>query len=67
MKKLAIIMCLALIGFTATAQDEIKGGINFGLPIGDAGDVTTFNISLDFSYLIEVADQVQVPGVLPLD
>ena len=60
MKKLALFVCLAFFGLTTFAQNEIKGGINFGLPIGDAGDFTTFNLSLDFSYLFQVGDQVQV-------
>ena len=60
MKKLALFVCLAFFGLTTFAQDEIKGGINFGLPVGDAGDITTFNLSIDFSYLIEIADQVQI-------
>ena len=60
MKKLALFVCLAFIGLSTYAQNEIKGGINFGLPVGDAGDVATFNLSVDFSYLFEVADQVQV-------
>lgn len=60
MKKLALFVSLAFFGLSVHAQDEIKGGINFGLPVGDAGDITTFNLSIDFSYLIGISDEVQI-------
>ena len=60
MRKLALIVCLAFFGLTTFAQDEIKGGIHFGLPVGDAGDITTFNLGLEFTYLFEISEEVQV-------
>ena len=54
---------IAVFGFTAAAQDspsadggDFNLGINLGLPVGDAGDGWTFNVSLDLSYLWEVSD-----------
>lgn len=54
---------IAVIGFTAGAQDAsssdgngFKAGISAGLPIGDAGDGWTFNVTLDLNFLWEVSD-----------
>ena len=56
MKKLFLVAVLALVGFTATAQDGFRAGISGGLPIGDAGDLSTFAIAVDLGYLFEISD-----------
>ena len=55
MKKLVLMAVVALFGFTATAQG-FGAGVNVGLPIGDAGDVASFNIGVDLNYLWEVSE-----------
>ena len=55
MKKLILLMAVAFFGFNATAQN-FGGGISVGLPVGDAGDFATFNVSVDLSYLWEVSE-----------
>jgi hypothetical protein len=55
MKKL-MIAAFAVFAFAQVNAQEFKGGINLGLPIGDAGDAYTFNITADLNYLWDVAD-----------
>ncbi|MGF1555317.1 outer membrane beta-barrel protein [Paucihalobacter sp.] len=55
MKQL-MIAAVAVFAFAQVNAQEFKGGINLGLPIGDAGDAYTFNISADLSYLWDVAE-----------
>ncbi|MGM5470390.1 outer membrane beta-barrel protein [Flavobacteriaceae bacterium LMO-SS05] len=63
MKKLFLLAAIAAFGFTAGAQNaassdggRFNAGINAGLPIGDAGDGWTFNITLDLNYLWNVSE-----------
>lgn len=58
MKKL-MIAAFAVFAFAQVNAQEFKGGINLGLPVGDAGDAYTFNITADLSYLWDVADSFQ--------
>jgi len=55
MKKLLLLAAVAMFGFTATAQN-FSAGVTAGLPIGDAGDLYTFNVGLDLNALWEVSD-----------
>ncbi len=58
MKKLLLIAVISLFGYQANAQ--FSAGVWGGLPIGDAGDVATFSLGADFTYLIEVSDALSV-------
>ncbi|MDD7886991.1 outer membrane beta-barrel protein [Flavivirga sp. 57AJ16] len=61
MKKLLLCAAIAVFGLTSiNAQGGFKAGINAGLPIGDAGDLTTFAIAVDLGYLFEVSDAFEV-------
>lgn len=62
MKKLILLAAVVLFGFSATAQN-FGGGVSIGLPVGDAGDISTFNVSLDLSYLWDVSEDFEA-GVL---
>jgi len=57
MKKVFLIAAFALFGFGVQAQEGFKLGANLGLPMGDSGDVSSFSIGLDASYMFEVSDQ----------
>ena len=59
MKKLILVAGLLMFGFTAMAQNGLRAGVNLGLPIGDAGDITSFSIVLDLGYLWEVSEDFQ--------
>lgn len=56
MRKLVIIAALAVFGFNVNAQEGFKAGINLGLPVGDAGDVSGFSVGLDVLYHWAVSD-----------
>src|SRR5690606_35033708 len=63
MKKLLFTAAIAVFGFSVmSAQGGFKVGANFALPVGDAGDVSSFSIGLDAAYLIEVSDKFSVGG-----
>ncbi|ULC60864.1 porin family protein [Flaviramulus sp. BrNp1-15] len=57
MKKLFLLSIIAVLGMTTVnAQGNLNAGVNLGLPIGDAGDGWTFNVTLDVNYLWEVGE-----------
>ncbi len=62
MKKVLIIIALAFFGFTSVQAQEggAKLGLHFGLPIGDAGDISSFNVGFDAAYMLNVADSFQI-------
>lgn len=59
MKKLCLVAFLTFFGLATVNAQSFNGGINLGLPIGDAGDGWTFNVTLDLNYLWEVSDQLE--------
>lgn len=56
MKKFAIIFCAVLFGTSVQAQEGINLGFNFGLPLADASDRTSFTVGLDANYLWSVTE-----------
>jgi len=56
MKKMFLVTVLALFGFSVHAQEGFKVGANLGLPVGDAGDISSFSIGVDVAYHWDVAD-----------
>ena len=56
MKKLLLVLALALFSFTANAQFSV--GASVGLPSGDAGDITTFAYSVDAAYMMPTDNAV---------
>ena len=59
MKKLMLVMVAVMLGFTVTAQDGFRAGVNVGFPSGDASDFATFAIAVDLGYLFDVSDNFQ--------
>tara|TARA_R110002073_G_scaffold4213_1_gene27906 strand:+ start:46156 stop:46650 length:495 start_codon:yes stop_codon:yes gene_type:complete len=60
MKKLCIIAVLSMITFTSVeAQGTFNGGIHLGIPVGDVSDFSGFNMGVDLSYLMEIADGLE--------
>ncbi len=57
MKKLFLLPIFAIFAILSmNAQGQFRAGINGGLPIGDAGDYSSFALAVDFGYLFEVSD-----------
>lgn len=56
MKKVLLLLVIALIGTQMYAQEGFKVGLNLGLPIGDAVDVSGFSVGADVKHHWEVAD-----------
>jgi len=57
MKKLFLLSIIAVFAIgSVNAQGALKAGVNLGLPIGDAGDGWTFNVTLDVNYLWDAGE-----------
>ena len=57
MKKLFLLSIIAVFAINNIgAQGQLKGGVNLGLPVGDAGDFATFSIAVDLGYLFEISE-----------
>lgn len=72
MKKILLFTALLVFSFNAKAQDieeKIKGGgfyagVNVGLPLSTASDVSSFNFGFDVAYLFEIIDNLEVGPLL---
>ena len=60
MRKLILCAAIVAFAFTNVNAQEFKAGINAALPIGDAGDLSTFGLALDVAYLFEVSEEFNV-------
>lgn len=61
MKKLIFIAIIAIFAFQdVNAQGQFKGGANVGFITGDFSDGYSFNLTIDASYLWDVADKIEV-------
>ncbi|NKI26359.1 hypothetical protein HCG49_07265 [Arenibacter sp. 6A1] len=60
MRKVLLIAVLALFGFSVSAQEGFKVGVIAGLPVGDAADLSSFNLGLDVVYHWEVSDSFRL-------
>lgn len=58
MKKL-FLAAFAVFAFASVNAQEFKAGVNAGLPIGDAGDFSTFAIAVELGYLFDVSEDFQ--------
>ena len=56
MKKLLLVAAIAVFGLSSVNAQNFNGGISLGLPIGDAGDAWTFNVTLDVNYLWDAGE-----------
>ena len=65
MKKLFLLAAIAVFGLSSVnAQSGFNVGLNIGLPIGDAGDVSSASVGFDANYLFEVSEQLNVGPAL---
>ncbi len=59
MKKLFTIAAVAVLSMTSVNAQDFNLGINAGLPLGDAGDLSSFSAVLDLNYLWDVSDEFE--------
>jgi hypothetical protein len=57
MKKLMLLAAVAVFGLTTVTAQNFNAGVSAALPMGDAGDFTTFGVNLDVNYLWEVSEE----------
>ncbi|MEK6154532.1 hypothetical protein WIW50_14780 [Flavobacteriaceae bacterium 3-367] len=60
MKKVLLVAVVAVFGYTVSAQDGLRVGLNAGIPLGDKGDFAAFVANLDFEYDFSVSETVHV-------
>ena len=62
MKKVLFVAFIAIIGLgKVNAQESsINVGVNFGLPTGDASDISSFAVGAEVNYLFEISDKFKV-------
>lgn len=65
MKKLSLLCLVVLLGFTsAYSQGHFKIGVNGGIPVGDASDVSSFQLGADVGYMFDAIPLLEVGGML---
>jgi len=65
MKKISLFTLVAIFGLSfGQAQGDFNAGIHGGLPIGDAGDLSSFAIAVELGYLFDVSDEFQAGPTL---
>ena len=68
MKKLLFAAAFAAVGLVGVnAQTGVKGTVHVGIPVGDAGDFSSFNIGVDLAYLHPVADNFKLGAKVGYD
>lgn len=56
MKKTILFALVLLGGLHLSNAQEFRAGISGGLPIGDAGDLSSFALTVDLGYFIEISE-----------
>lgn len=65
MKNVLFSLLLFAAGFTSSySQGDLRLGVNAGIPVGDAADVSSFNAGADVAYLMGFEDTFQVGPML---
>lgn len=61
MKKFLCLIIFLAVGFTSSyAQGDLRLGINAGIPVGDASDISNFNVGADIAYLMGFGETFQL-------
>ncbi|WP_298902775.1 transporter [uncultured Psychroserpens sp.] len=59
MKKLMLLTVVAVFGLTSGFAQSYSAGVTVGLPIGDAGDLYTFNVGIDLDALWDISEEFE--------
>lgn len=60
MKRFLGLLLVVVVGTTSYSQGDLRLGVNAGLPLGEAADVSSFNIGADVAYLTGFGETFQV-------
>ncbi len=60
MKKVLLFAAFAVFAFTGSQAQNMKAGVSLALPVGDAGDASSFGVQGDFAYLFDINDAFKV-------
>ncbi|MDN3494047.1 outer membrane beta-barrel protein [Winogradskyella bathintestinalis] len=60
MKKLFLCAALAVFAFSSVKAQSFNGSVSAALPMGDAGDLSSFGINLEANYLWAVSEEFNV-------
>lgn len=65
MKRLLLLFLMIAAGISSSySQGDLRLGVNAGIPVGDAADVSSFNAGVDVTYLMGFGDTFQVGPML---
>lgn len=60
MKKLLLLGAFLIVSTSSLFAQEFNLGASAALPLGDAGDLTTFGLNIEANYLTDVSEQFDV-------
>lgn len=64
MKKALFLMMFLFGGMLVHAQGDLRIGVNAGIPVGDADEISGFNLGADAAYLFQVSEGFSVGPML---
>ena len=59
MKTFILTLSLAVLSSWAVSAQSFNVGISGGIPVGDAGDLTTFAMAIDLGYILEITEEFE--------
>lgn len=60
MKRFLLVIALLGVIPASYSQGDLRLGVNAGIPIGDAADISTLNVGADVAYLMGFGDILQI-------
>lgn len=61
MKKILLLLLILFMGMTSVySQGNFRFGVNGGIPIGDAEDISNFHLGADVAYMFNVVELLDV-------
>ncbi len=60
MKKILLVLAVAVFSLSVAQSQNMKAGVSVGLPVGDSSDAYTVGLQADFTYLFEINEAFKV-------
>lgn len=65
MKNVILLVLVCVFGINQmNSQTNFRFGVNGGIPVGDAGDFTTFQLGADAAYLYDFMNTIELGGLI---